>query len=144
MDTATITQPEPLDKVTESFLKIFCDTLFPGGDFSYKKTRMLGSRMQYEFVWYPLHNEERAIDKSREALWIRIDESFLDFHVLEYNDSFLNFWDWYSELKFRKLPMYRIFEAYEGLRNAGAFLGRTESLMEKQMTTLGGLRRIKK
>jgi len=117
MSTTATSDPGTLDVITQSFLKIFCDTIFPGSDFSYRKSRMMGERKEHEFAWYPDEKNPDQHKRNHKALWIRISENFLNIEVLEYNDLD-NFWDWH-EPKYRKVISYRIFEAYKMLTDAG-------------------------
>ncbi|PCI20137.1 hypothetical protein COB64_02400 [Candidatus Wolfebacteria bacterium] len=110
-----------LETLEESALKIFCDKLFPGTDFTY----MGSSSQRHEFSYYP--NKGKKGSESEKALCVYISEDMTNFEVLEYNDANPGMpWGFHRTLKYNELYAFHIVEAYATLSSMGAFLGKKD------------------
>ena len=108
-----------LSKIESSYLKLFCDMLFPGADFKYVRTRSEKHCFQYVPQIKKLVTNQFTNHKS---LWIELEKNLLNFEVQEFNDfPRSGFWLGFSTtLKYNKLIAYNIFKAYEYLESIGA------------------------
>lgn len=107
------------DQIFFSYLKIFCDKLFPGADFEFQSQDFHDPRGAYAFAYYP--NKNDIHDENTGAIAIYIERNLLSFEVHEYiqgswrtmiNDS--------NTHNCEKLYQYNIFVAYQHLISVGA------------------------
>lgn len=124
MNNYRIEDPNPPEGATHwddasiSYFTIFCNTLFPGAEFKYVRTRKEGV---HELAYFPCGE----IDK-RAGLWVTLHPNLIDFEVCEYSnnpaalvDDLVASCNWEPVLRHNTLLGYNIYKAYGILESAG-------------------------